>query len=157
MITWMFYERFRDRKMSAVGACIGAIVGLVAITPAAGFVTLGESMLIGFVAALVSNGAIHLREKSQVDDTLDVFPSHGVGGIVGMVMTALFASEVGLFHGGSWAGLGVHLLALVGVVLFTFGGAYLLFLIVNQILPLRVTSEQEERGLDLSQHGETLR
>jgi Amt family ammonium transporter len=62
-----------------------------------------------------------------------------------------------LFHGGSWAGLGVHLLALVGVVLFTFGGAYLLFLIVNQILPLRVTSEQEERGLDLSQHGETLR
>lgn len=156
MITWMFYERFRDRKMSAVGACIGAIVGLVAITPAAGFVNLGESMLIGFVAALVSNGAIHLREKSQVDDTLDVFPSHGVGGIVGMLMTALFASEVGFFHGGSWAGLGVHLLALVGVVLFTFGGAYVLFLLVNQILPLRVTPEQEERGLDLSQHGETL-
>ena len=157
MIAWMFYERFMGRKMSAVGACIGAIVGLVAITPAAGFVTLGESMLIGLVAALVSNAAIRFWPKSQIDDTLDVFPSHGVGGIVGMLMTALFARDVGLVHGGGWGPFAVHLAALVGVILFTFGGAYALFLLVNAALPVRVTQEQEERGLDLSQHGESLR
>ena len=79
MITWMFFERFQGRKMNAVGACIGAIVGLVAITPAAGFVTVQESVLIGFIAALVSNWAISRQKRSGLDDTLDVFPSHGVG------------------------------------------------------------------------------
>ena len=82
MITWIFFERFQGRKMNAVGACIGAIVGLVAITPAAGFVTIQESILIGFAAALVSNWAIARQKRSGLDDTLDVFPSHGVGGIL---------------------------------------------------------------------------
>ena len=99
MITWMFYERFRGRKMNAVGACIGAIVGLVAITPAAGFVTIQESVAIGFIAALVSNWAIAKQSKSGLDDTLDVFPSHGVGGMVGMVLTGVFAADVGLTSG----------------------------------------------------------
>lgn len=157
MITWMFYERFMDRKMSAVGACVGAIVGLVAITPAAGFVTIGESMLIGFVAALVSNFAVRAAHRSRIDDTLDVFPSHGIGGMVGMVMTALFAAEVGLVHGGGWAAFGVHIAALIGVTLFAFSGSYGLFVVVNALIPLRVTAEQEDRGLDLSQHGETVR
>ena len=156
MITWMFYERFQDRKMSAVGACIGAIVGLVAITPAAGFVTIGESMLIGFVAALVCNAAVRAAQRSVIDDTLDVFPSHGVGGMVGMVMTAVFAGEVGIAHGGTWAAFGVHIGALVGVSLLGFFGAYGLFAFVNALIPLRVSPEQEERGLDLSQHGESL-
>ena len=96
MITWVFYERMLGRKMSAVGACIGAVVGLVAITPAAGFVNIGQSMFIGFIAAIISNYAIHLKNKTNVDDTLDVFPSHGVGGIVGMLLTAVFAEQVGL-------------------------------------------------------------
>ena len=87
------YDRFMNRKMSAIGACIGAIVGLVAITPAAGFVTLGQSVFIGFIAAIISNIAIRLTKKSNIDDTLDVFPSHGVGGIVGMILTAIFAKE----------------------------------------------------------------
>ncbi len=156
MITWMFYERFNNRKMSAVGACIGAIVGLVAITPAAGFVTPVESLVIGSVAALISNAAIRLQRKTQVDDTLEVFPSHGIGGMVGMVMTALFAREVGLLHGGGWTPFAVHLLALVGTVAFTFGGAYVLFRLVHVIIPMRVTEEQEARGLDLSQHGESM-
>ena len=85
--------------MNAVGACIGAIVGLVAITPAAGFVTVQESVLIGFIAALVSNWAIARQKRSGLDDTLDVFPSHGVGGIVGMILTGVFAGEVGLTSG----------------------------------------------------------
>ena len=155
MITWMFYERFRGRKMNAVGACIGAIVGLVAITPAAGFVSVQESVAIGFIAALVSNWAIAKQSKSGLDDTLDVFPSHGVGGMVGMVLTGVFAADVGLTSGQTdtfmW-----HMIALVGVAAFTFGVSLLLFKLVDRAIPLRVTGWQETLGLDESQHGEKL-
>jgi Amt family ammonium transporter len=155
MITWVFYERMLGRKMSAVGACIGAVVGLVAITPAAGFVNIGQAMVIGFVAALISNRAIHIKEKSDIDDTLDVFPSHGIGGIVGMVLTGVFAADVGLAYGETttftW-----HMIALVITSVFTFGGSYLLYIIVDKLIPMRVRADQEERGLDLSQHGEEL-
>ncbi len=155
MITWIFYERMLGRKMSAVGACIGAVLGLVAITPAAGFVNIGQSMFIGFIAAIISNYAIHLKNKSNVDDTLDVFPSHGVGGIVGMILTAVFAKEVGLIYGQTQTFL-YHLLGLVIVSVFCFFGSYLLYMIVDKVLTMRVREDQEERGLDLSQHGEKL-
>ena len=153
MITWVFYERMVGRKMSAVGACIGAVVGLVAITPAAGFVNIGQSMFIGFLASIISNYAIHLKNKSNVDDTLDVFPSHGIGGIVGMLLTAVFASEVGLIYGETSTFL-YHLLALVITAVFCFGGSYLLYMLVDALLTMRVREDQEERGLDISQHGE---
>lgn len=155
MITWLFYERFRDRKMSAVGACIGAVVGLVAITPAAGFVSLGDSVLIGFIAALISNQAIRRLENGKVDDTLDVFASHGVGGMVGMVLTGVFAAGVGLVDGHTETFLW-HLAALVGVGLFAFAGSYGLFWVVNKAIPLRVTTKQEKEGLDGTQHGERI-
>lgn len=154
MITWIFLERFHNRKMSALGACVGAIVGLVAITPAAGFVTIGQSIFIGFVAAITSNYAIRLKNKSDLDDTLDVFPSHGVGGMVGMILTAVFAKEVGLIYGHT-STFFYHIIALVIVAVFTFGGSWLLYYIVDILLPMRVTESQEERGLDASQHGET--
>ena len=153
MMAWIFYDRFQNRKMSALGACIGAIVGLVAITPAAGFVTMGQSIFIGFVAALTSNFAIRYKNRKELDDTLDVFPSHGIGGIVGMILTAVFAREVGLIHGGVETFL-YHLLALVITAIFTFGGAWLLYYIVDKSIPMRVTVDQEIRGLDSSQHGE---
>ena len=153
MLTWIFFDRFTNRKMSAIGACIGAIVGLVAITPAAGVVTLGQSVFIGFVAALISNLAIPFFRKLNVDDTLDVFPSHGVGGITGMILTALFASEVGLIYGQTETFI-MHLVAILLVVIYTLGMSYLLFKLVNLITPLRVREDQEERGLDASQHGE---
>ncbi len=155
MITWVFYERMLGRKMSAVGACIGAVVGLVAITPAAGFVNIGQSMFIGFIAAIISNYAIHLKNKTNVDDTLDVFPSHGVGGIVGMLLTAVFAEQVGLIYGQTDTFL-YHLLGLVLVSVYCFFGSYLLYMIVDRVLTMRVREDQEERGLDLSQHGEQL-
>ncbi len=155
MIAWVFYERMLGRKMSAVGACIGAVVGLVAITPAAGFVNIGQSMFIGFIAAVISNWAIHLKNKTGIDDTLDVFPSHGVGGIVGMLLTAVFASEVGLVYGETSTFL-YHLLGLLIVSVFCFGGSYLLYMFVDKIVTMRVREDQEERGLDLSQHGEKL-
>lgn len=153
MITWLFYERMLGRKMSATGACIGAVVGLVAITPAAGFVNIGQSMFIGFIASIISNGMIHLKNKSNIDDTLDVFPSHGIGGIVGMILTGFLAKEVGLIYGETTT-FWYHMLALVLTAIFTFGGSYVLYIIVDKLLSIRVREDQEERGLDISQHGE---
>ena len=139
--------------MSAMGACIGAIVGLVAITPAAGFVTLGQSVFIGFVAAIISNMAIKISKRSRVDDTLDVFPSHGVGGIVGMILTAVFAKDVGLIYG-NYQVFNAHILTVVIVVVFTLIMSYVIYKLVDLMMPIRVRVDQEERGLDNSQHGE---
>ncbi len=155
MITWLFFERFNNRKMSSLGACIAAIVGLVAITPAAGFVTLSQSIFIGFAAAIVSNIAIQINKKSEIDDTLDVFPSHGVGGIVGMILTGVLAKDVGLIYGETETFM-YHMLALVIVAVFVFVGSWLIFKLVDVMLSIRVREDQEERGLDLSQHGESL-
>ncbi|WP_299113517.1 ammonium transporter [uncultured Winogradskyella sp.] len=155
MIAWLFYERFMGRKMSAVGACIGAVVGLVAITPAAGFVNIGQSVVIGFVASIISNWMIHLKNKSGIDDTLDVFPSHGIGGVVGMLLTAVFAANVGLVYGETET-FYYHIITLFLTAIFTFGGSYLLFKIVDVLVKMRVREDQEERGLDISQHGEQI-
>ena len=86
-LAWIAFDVLRDRKASALGACIGAVVGLVAITPAAGYVSVAQSLVIGTVASVISNIAAHWRSRSQLDDTLDVFPCHGIGGMVGMVLT----------------------------------------------------------------------
>lgn len=155
MLTWMFFDRFMNRKMSALGACIGAIVGLVAITPAAGFVNIGQSIFIGFISAIISNVAISVKNRMSLDDTLDVFPSHGVGGMAGMILTAVFAKDVGLVYGQTETFF-YHLLALVIVAIFTFGGSWLLYVIVNATIPIRVSEKQERIGLDHSQHGEQL-
>ncbi len=155
MITWIFLDRFQNRKMSSLGACIGAIVGLVAITPAAGFVTIGQSIFIGFVAAIVSNFAIRLNKKSEMDDTLDVFPSHGVGGIVGMILTGILAKDVGLIYGETTTFF-YHVLALIIVAAYTFVGSYVLYKITDMLLSMRVREDQEYRGLDISQHGENI-
>lgn len=154
MLTWIFYDAAKGKKPSAVGASIGLVVGLVAITPAAGFVNVGSSIFIGVIAAIVSNYAITLRTKSTLDDTLDVFPAHGMGGIVGMLATAVFANEVGLIHGETETFL-YHLLALVIVAVFTFGGSLLMYKITDLIVPLRISPHGEKIGLDISQHDES--
>jgi Amt family ammonium transporter len=154
MLGWMFFDWLRGLKPSALGACIGAVVGLVAITPAAGYVSVRSSIVIGLVASVISNLAVHFRTKSDLDDTLDVFPCHGVGGMVGMVCTGIFATEKGLITGQTSTFL-YHLLALVIVASYTFIGSFVLYKITDLLIPLRVTEEQERVGLDLSQHGET--
>jgi Amt family ammonium transporter len=153
MITWLLFDSAQTKKRSAVGAAVGAVVGLVAITPAAGYVTVEQSIFIGFIASMVSSLAVKYKSRTSIDDTLDVFPCHGLGGIVGMLFTGVFAKDVGLIYGETTTFL-FHLLTLVIVSLFTFGGSYLLYKITDFILPLRVTTTQEEKGLDLSQHGE---
>ena len=155
MITWIFLDRMLNKKMSAIGACIGAIVGLVAITPAAGFVNLGQSIFIGFFAAVISNIAIQVQKQCNIDDTLDVFPSHGVGGIVGMILTGVLAKDVGLIYGETETFM-FHLIALILVSIGVFGGSLLIYKIVDLVLPVRVREDQEERGLDNSQHGERI-
>jgi ammonium transporter, Amt family len=155
LITWVMFDALVGRKITAMSACIGAVVGLVAITPAAGFVNIGQAVFIGFAASLVSNMAVYYRQKSSLDDTLDVFPSHGMGGIVGMLLTGVFAKDVGLVYG-QYQTFFAHLLALVVVGVFTFGGSYLLFKFTDYIMKLRVSPEEEKLGLDISQHHETV-
>jgi len=149
----MVCDRLRGRQVSAVGACVGAVVGLVAITPAAGYVGVGASMIIGLVAAVTSHTAVHYKSRSSIDDTLDVFPCHGVGGIVGMLLTGVLARDVGLLSGHTTTFVN-HLLALVIVSAFSFFGSLALFKVTDWLQPIRVTPEQEAVGLDLSQHGE---
>ncbi|HTQ63552.1 MAG TPA: ammonium transporter [Puia sp.] len=159
-LSWMFFDVLRGKKPSVIGFCVGAVVGLVAITPAAGFVAIPQSIFIGVVAAVISNIAVYYRSKSTLDDTLDVFPCHGIGGMVGMLMTGLFATKAinsagndGLFYGNASFFL-TQLKALLIVVPYSFIVSYGIFKLINAILPLRVTSAEEEEGLDASQHAE---
>jgi Amt family ammonium transporter len=155
MLVYIIFDGVKGRKPSALGACVGAVVGLVAITPAAGFVTVGASIFIGGAAAIASNLMIYYFSRRGVDDTLDVFPAHGVGGMVGMLLTGVFAEDVGLLSGEITTFL-FHVLALILVSAFAFGGSLFLFWITNKIVPMRVPSLYEDVGLDMSQHDETL-
>lgn len=154
MLSWIFFDAARGKKVSAMGACIGAVVGLVAITPAAGYVTIPHALFIGFSSSIISNLAVRAKNKSNLDDTLDVFPCHGLGGIVGMILTGVFAKEVGLYYGQTTTFF-YHLLGLVVVSVYTFGGSYLLYKLTDLIVPLRVSLQEEMDGLDYTQHGET--
>ncbi len=159
-LSWMFFDVIRGKKPSVLGFCIGAVVGLVAITPGAGFVEIPQSIFIGFIAAIISNLAVSLRSNTSLDDTLDVFPCHGVGGIVGMLLTGIFATKTvnpagpdGWFYGDS----GFFVTQLIGVVIvvaYSFTVSYLIFKFINLLQPIRVSNEDEELGLDESQHNE---
>ena len=154
-LAWIFYDMLQGRKPSAVGACIGAVVGLVAVTPAAGYISISASIFVGAFSAVVSHFFVFLKSKTELDDTLDVFPCHGIGGLMGMLLTGVFAKDVGLVYGQTHT-FYMHLLALVIVSGFTFVGAFILYKITDWIIPLRVSPLDEELGLDLSQHGESL-
>ncbi len=159
-LAWMFFDVLKGKKPSVLGFCIGAVVGLVAITPAAGFVAIPQSIFIGTVAALISNVAVYYKSKSILDDTLDVFPCHGLGGMVGMIMTGIFATtninssgNNGLFYGNP-AFFFTQLKGLAIVVSYSFIVSYAIFKFINWVMPMRVSSADEEEGLDASQHNE---
>jgi Amt family ammonium transporter len=159
-LAWMFFDVIKGKKPSVLGFCIGAVVGLVAITPAAGFVAIPQSIFIGAVAAIISNVAVYYKSKSRLDDTLDVFPCHGIGGIVGMIMTGIFATKTvngagndGLFYGNPDFFF-TQLKGLAIVVTYSFAASWLIFKFINLIVPIRVSSQDEELGLDASQHNE---
>jgi len=163
-LAWMFFEAAKGKKPSALGFCIGVVVGLVAITPAAGFVTIPVAIFIGTISSLISNLLVSWRARTSIDDTLDVFPCHGVGGMSGMLLTGIFANVAvnaanttgnGLAYGDTKLFI-AHLIALLAVVIFSFCGSYILLIITNIISPLRVHEEEEKLGLDLSQHEEKI-
>ncbi|HYT66865.1 MAG TPA: ammonium transporter [Vicinamibacterales bacterium] len=154
-LAWISYDVIRGRKASALGACIGAVVGLVAITPAAGYVSVAQSIVIGTFSSIISNVAVYWKSRSTLDDTLDVFPCHGVGGMVGMIATGVFAADVGLIHGDSKVFL-VQLLTLAIAAPYAFIGSWLLYRVTDAIIPLRVSERQELIGLDITQHDETV-
>jgi len=151
MMVWVFFDCLCGRKPSAMGAAIGAVVGLVAITPCAGFVTVGESIFIALITTMICNVAVYWKNKTSVDDALDVFPTHGVGGIVGTILTGVFV------HGllaGNYEVFWVHILAVIIVAVYTFIVTYGLYWITNKMIPMRVSAKSEDIGLDLSQHNE---
>ena len=162
-MTWVFLDKILGHKLSAMGACIGAVVGLVAITPAAGYVSIAHAITIGIISSVVSNFAVSKFPKGKIDDALDVFACHGVGGMTGMILTGVFASkainsavvEQGLLFGETRLFVN-QMTAMICVSVFAFTASYALFFIVNKITPLRVSSDKEELGLDISQHGEYL-
>jgi Amt family ammonium transporter len=162
-LCWVLVDvALRGRKPSALGFCIGAVVGLVAITPAAGFVTIPSSLFIGTIASLISNVVVHWKSKTSLEDTLDVFPCHGVGGAVGMVMTGLLANTAvnaanttgnGLLFG-EFTLFKVHMIALAIVIAFVFAGSFVILKITDLISPLTISSEEKKVGSDYAQHGE---
>ena len=158
-VSWMIMDWLIKGKPSAVGLAIGAVVGLVAITPAAGFVTVGSAIIIGLAAGVISNLVANWRAgRSRIDDSLDVFACHGVGGLWGSIATGIFASAAvggasGLIFGNVQQFI-AQLEAVAVVVPFAFFGSYALLKVVNVFSPLRVSPEAEDAGLDLSEHGE---
>ncbi len=161
-LAWMFFDVLKGKKPSVLGFCIGAVVGLVAITPAAGYVGIPQSIIIGVVGAIISNIAVSIKQKSRLDDTLDVFPCHGIGGMVGMLLTGVFANQ--LVHGikdgpqgwfyGNYSFFFTQLKAMAIVAAYSFSVSWLIFKFIHWVLPMRVTEEEEALGLDATQHNE---
>jgi len=161
-LAWMFFDVIKGKKPSVLGFCIGAVVGLVAITPAAGYVGIPQSIIIGLIAAIISNIAVSIKQKSTLDDTLDVFPCHGIGGMVGMLLTGVFANTAvhginggpnGLFYGNPEFFF-TQLKAMAIVATYSFAVSYGIFKFINFIIPMRVSELEEELGLDETQHNE---
>jgi Amt family ammonium transporter len=159
-LSWMFFDVLRGKKPSVVGFCVGAVVGLVAITPGAGFVAIPQSIFIGFITAVVSNIAVQIKSKSSLDDTLDVFPCHGLGGMVGMLLTGVFATKAVNAAGADGWALGnidfflTQAKAMFIAVAYSFAVSFVIFKLISVIVPLRVSGIEEQEGLDASQHDE---
>jgi Amt family ammonium transporter len=159
-VSWMLLDWLIKGKPSAIGISVGAVCGMAAVTAAAGYINFTSAVIIGLAAGIISNLVANWRAgRSRIDDTLDVFACHGIGGIIGAVSVGLFAIAAvnpavrGLFDGNA-ALLGIQVLAIVVVAAFAFVGSYLLLRLVDVFSPIRVSAKEEDEGLDMSQHGE---
>ncbi|SFV89313.1 Ammonium transporter [hydrothermal vent metagenome] len=162
-MTWMVYEWIKFGKPTALGTVTGMVAGLGTITPASGFVGPAGALVIGFIAGVVCfNAVIIIKQKWKIDDSLDVFPVHGVGGILGTMMAGIFASsELGLFSGQGLAQgmtigsqLGVQFIGVVATFAWTAVATYIILKVVGMITGLRVSAEEEQQGLDITSHEE---
>jgi Amt family ammonium transporter len=158
-LTWVLASYLHRKKVSVVGAAAGAVAGLVAITPASGFVTAGGALAIGLVAGGLCYSATLLRERIRIDDALDVFAVHGVGGTFGAIITGVFATTAvnSLGRGaidGNPGQVAIQLLAVGATIAYAVGATFVIVKVVDVVLGIRVNAHQEAMGLDLSVHGE---
>ena len=162
LLAWIIVEKIRDGHATTLGAASGAVAGLVAITPACGFVSPMGSIAIGFAAGVICALAVGLKNKFGFDDALDVVGVHLVGGVLGALLIGFFATKMtnsaganGFFYKGGWTLLGHQAVAVLAVVAYSFIVTYILAQILDKTIGLRVSEEAEQAGLDLSQHAET--
>jgi ammonium transporter, Amt family len=159
LVVWTLLDWFRLGKATAVGAATAIVVGLVAITPAAGFISPMNGMLLGAIAAVPSYFALIIRAKTSFDDSLDVVAAHGVGGTVGALLTGVFADKAlnGLFDGalyGNPGQLGIQAAAVLTAIVYSGVASFVLLKVINIVIPIRAEASDEGTGLDLTQHGE---
>ncbi len=159
LVVWTLLDLHRTRKVTAVGAATAIVVGLVAITPAAGLVSPISAIVVGAIAALPSYFGLLWRARTRLDDSLDVVAAHGLGGTVGALLTGVLAEKAwgspvdGLLFGNPRQ-LGIQAVAILVVAAYSASASWALLKLVNAIAPLRVSKRDEGLGLDVSQHGE---
>jgi Amt family ammonium transporter len=159
-MTWVCLDLLRTGKATAVGAATGLVVGLVGITPAAGYITVPASLAVGALAALVSYTAIQIRATTRLDDSLDVFSCHGLAGVAGAMLTGVFATKVVNPAGGdgwlagNFAQMGVQLVAVLAAVGLAAAGTAIIMTLVQVTLGAKAGVREQLSGLDLSEHGE---
>ena len=160
-LAWMTASWIRHKRPSVLGAAVGAVAGLVGITPAAGFVTPMAAIIIGFLVGIGCFFAVELLVRGRVDDALDVFGVHGVGGIIGALATGIFATKAvnaagndGLLYGNPGL-LVTQFIAVAVVAAYAAAVTFVLLKVINLVVSIRVSPEEEKQGLDASQHGET--
>jgi ammonium transporter, Amt family len=161
-ITWLFLAWILEKKPKFIGLLTGSVAGLATITPAAGFVTVGDAVIIGMASGIICYYAVALKNKLHWDDALDVWGVHGVGGTLGIIMLGLFASNAvnpmvtvnGLLIGGLGEFFIKELVSVLAIGVYCFVFTYLMLKVINFITPVKVTREEEEAGMDASLHGE---
>ncbi len=160
LVVWTVLDLVRTKKATAIGAATGIVVGLVAITPAAGFVSPMAGILIGAIAAFPSYYSLLYRARTRLDDSLDVLAAHGAGGIVGALLTGVFAQKAwneagndGLIVGNARQ-LGIQAIAVVATLVYSLVGTFIIVKAIGLVTRLRTDSREEGLGMDFSQHGE---
>ena len=159
LVVWTLIDWFRLGKSTAVGAATAIVVGLVAITPAAGFISPMNGLILGAIAAVPSYFALIIRAKTSLDDSLDVVAAHGVGGTVGALLTGVFADKAlnGLFDGalyGNPGQVGIQAATVVTAIVYSGAVSFILLKVINLVIPIRAEATDESTGLDMTQHGE---
>jgi ammonium transporter, Amt family len=159
LVVWTFLDAVRSQKPTAVGAATAIVVGLVAVTPAAGFIGPMSAIILGGVAAIPSYLALQWRARTSLDDSLDVVAAHGVGGTVGALLTGVFAQKAlnGVADGllfGNPGQLAIQGMAVLAAILYSGIGSFVLLKLIGLVMPLRATAADESVGLDVSEHGE---
>jgi ammonium transporter, Amt family len=159
LVVWTFLDMLRSGKPTAVGCATAIVVGLVAITPAAGFISPMSAIVLGGIAAVPSYLALIIRARTSLDDSLDVVAAHGVGGTVGAILTGVFADKAlnGVFDGalhGNPGQVGIQAAAVLTAIVYSGGMSFILLKVISLFIPLRATAADEATGLDVTMHGE---